>query len=343
MANTNDKTNTIIDIAKMANVSTATVSRVINSPEVVKRETREKVQRIIEEMKYTPNALARGLIIKSTKAIGVIIQDINNMFYPAVIRGIEDTFNENGNGIFLCNTDGDMEKEINYINSLMERRADGVILMGTRPVGVRNNQHIFRMLKMIPIVMLNDSVMGLDVYSVQNDEVQGAYDAINYLVSLGHTKIAIINGIGNFTTYVYKQTGYEKALIDNDLPINVNYEVKIVPHESGGYEGVQRLIDQDDPPTAILAASDQIALGVYKGIYENGLRIPEDFSIIGFGGISLAKELYPELTTVDQSPYILGQTAAEVMAKVIEGEDIEDKNTIINTKLIIRKSCRSIV
>lgn len=337
-----NKTNTIIDIAKKANVSTATVSRVINKPELVKQETREKVQQVIDDMKYTPNALARGLIIKSTKTIGIIMQDINNLFYPAIIRGIEDKFNENDHGIFLCNSDGDMKKEIKYFNSLLERRVDGIILMGTRPIGVVHNQHIFNLSKFVPIVMLNDSIMGLDVHCVQNDEVSSAYEAVSYLVGIGHKRIAFLNGAGNFTTFAYKQTGYQKALIGNDLPINPEYEIKVPPYESGGYEGMRKLLNLEEKPTAIFAASDQIAFGVYKGIYESGYKIPEDFSVIGFGGIPLSEEIYPELTTVNQQPYLLGRTAADVMFKILEGEAIESKKTIIKAELIIRKSCRQI-
>lgn len=336
------KTNTIIDIAKKANVSTATVSRVINSPEVVKEDTREKVRQAIEELNYTPNALARGLIKKSTKTIGVIMQDINNIFYPSVIRGIEDRFNENNHGIFLCNTDGDMNKEAQYINSLIERRVDGIILMGTRSVGVINNQHIFKLSKYVPVIIIFDSIIGLDVFSIQNDEVQGAYNAVNYLVGLGHKKIALINGKDNYTTFLYKQTGYEKALIDNNLPIDMNYEMKVPPYESGGYEGVQKLLQCKERPTAILAASDQIAIGVYKGIYESGFKIPDDFSIIGYGGIPLSDKMYPELTTVNQFPYLSGRTAADVMVRILDDQKLEDKNITINTELILRKSCRPV-
>ncbi len=337
-----NNSNTIIDIAKLANVSTATVSRVINDPKVVKEETRKKVQEVIEKLHYTPNGLARGLITNSTKTIGLMMQDINNMYYPAVIRGVEDEFTENDYGLFICSTDGLIDKEIRHINSLLERRVDGIILLGTRPIGISNNQHILKASKKMPVVTLNDSILGLDIYSVQNEEINGAYEAVKYLINLGHKRIAIINGNGNFTTYVYKQTGYERALLENDIEIKPEYSIKVDPYESGGYEGIQRLLQVKERPTAVLAASDQISIGIYKAIYQSGYRIPDDFSVIGFGGIALANELYPGLTTVNQFPYELGRTAARMIVNVLSGKEIDNKQEIIDCELILRNSCRNI-
>jgi LacI family transcriptional regulator len=337
-----DGSNTITDIARLADVSTATVSRVINNPKVVKSETREKVQEVIKKINYTPNRLARGLIIKSTNTIGIILQDINNMYYPSVIRGVEDRFSESDYGLFLCNTDGDIEKEKKHINLLIERRVDGLILLGTRPLGIDKNQHVLEVAKSIPLITLNDSIKGEGIYSVQNDEEKGAYDAVSYLIGLGHERIAIINGNKNFTTYEYKLAGYKKALKENHLSIKQEYIVKVEPYERGGHEGVQKLLKTNYPPTAIFVASDQISIGVYKAIYECGYRIPEDVSVIGFGGISLANEMYPELTTVNQFPYKLGRVAAETMIQVLGKGNPKSKHKIIHCKLELGKSCSGI-
>lgn len=331
--------NTILDIARIANVSSATVSRVINNPEVVKAETRKKVQQVIKQLNYSPNALARGLIKRATKTIGIIMQDINNYYYPSVIKGAEDQFSEYDYGLFLCDTDGDIEKEIKHINLLIERRVDGLIMLGTRPVGMEGNKHILQVSKTVPLLTLNDALMGIDSYSVQNDETDGAYQAVEYLVSLGHERIAMINGNQDLTTYVYKQTGYEQAMIEHGLPIRPEYIIKVEPYELGGYQGVQQLLRLEERPTAIFSASDQLSLGVYKSIYENGFRIPDDFSVIGFGGTQMGKEMYPELATVNQYPYTLGRKAAEMMIRVLEGDSPKDKHMIVRCELEKRKSC----
>ncbi len=333
---------TIKDIAEIANVSISTVSRVINNPELVKEETRLKVQQAIKEMKFKPNALARGLIQNSSKAIGVVVQDIQNIFYTPVIRGIEEILNENHHSIFLCNTDGSVEKEVECLDSLLGRRADGIIFLGTRPAGVVENKHIFMLQKEVPIVMMFDHIQGLDVITVRNDEIQAAYDAVNYLAKLGHKKIAFINGEGIFSTYLRKQTGYHKALLENDLPIRPEYEIEVQPYEDGGYKGVNRLLDIKNKPTAVFTVGDQAAIGVYKGAYERGYKIPDDLSVIGFGNVPMTRAIYPEMTTVNQYPYEAGCIAAEVMVKTLKGEKIEDKDIIIDTDIVERKSCRVI-
>jgi len=329
---------TIRDIAKKADVSIATVSRVLNSPEDVSHETKEKVEKVMEEMNYKPNAFARGLIRRSIKTIGLIVPDLNNLFYPPVINGLEDGLEENDYNVFLCNTNEDIKKEKKYIDNLLNKNVDGIIFLGTRPTGFQKNKHIIELSKEMPVLMINDYITGAEVYSVMTDERNGAYKAINYLVELGHKRIGFINGDVNYTTYRYKLDGYKKALEDNNIDLRDTYIVNETPYEKGGYKGMKKLLSLNNSPSAVLAASDQIAIGAMNGIFENGYS-SDDFSVIGYGDVPLISELYSGLTTVSQFPYHTGQLAAETILKVINGEKMIQKRRIIDPELKIRKSC----
>lgn len=329
----------IKDIARMANVSIATVSRVLNNSEKVSEEKKQLIEKIIYDMNYQPNALARGLIKKATKTIGIIIPDINNLFYPAVVRGIEDALEPSDYNVFLCNTDKNIEKEKKYINTLLEKRVDGIIFMGTRPVSPEENKHIIRLNKKVPVLMINDIILGSGIYSVLTDEVEGAYKAVKYLIELGHKRIAYVTGENNYTTYRNKQKGYEIALNESGLETDSKYIVHDLPYSQGGYNATLNLLNMNERPTAIFAASDQIAMGVIKAAHEKGYRIPKDLSVVGYSNIPSSADLFPELTTVDQFPYETGKLAAETLTRIISGEEFKQRKYIIEPRLLIRKSC----
>ncbi len=331
---------TIKDIAKMANVSTATVSRVLNSPNLVSEEKKELINKIIYELNYQPNALARGLIKKETKTVGVLIPDIDNLFYPAVVRGIEDVLGSKDYNVFICNTDKDVEKEKKYINTLLEKRVDGIIFMGTRPIAPEKNEHIIRLSNKLPVLLINDSIGGTDIYSVLSDEVEGAYKAVKHLLDLGHRKIAYVTGEADYTTYRNKQEGYESALRDYEVSINPLYIVRDLPYPEGGKKAAEKLFDLgENKPSAIFAASDQMAMGVMKAAYERGYRIPEDLSIVGYANIPISADLFPGLTTVDQFPYETGKFASETLTKIISGQELKQNKFIIKPQLVKRQSC----
>lgn len=330
---------TIKDIAKMANVSTASVSRVLNNPEKVKADTRAVIEDIIKKNNFKPNALARGLLKNATNTIGVVIPDINNLFYPAVIRGIEDYFEQMNYNIFLCNTDIKIEKEIKYVNTLLEKRVDGILFLGTRPVDQSKSNHIKALSERIPVLIINDTILGSKVYSVVTDEIEGAYKIVKYLLELGHTRIAHITGDSEYSTYQNKKEGYLTALGEHHIKLGDDYIIKDVPYPEGGYRAAMKLLDMAGAPTAIFTASDQIAVGVIKAVFEKGYRIPEDISIAGYANIPMSGYLYPELTTVDQFPYETGRIAAETLYKLINGEKLMQKRIILEPQLLIRKSC----
>lgn len=333
---------TIRDIAQKSNVSIATVSRVLNNSANVSGETRIKVEKAIRELHYTPPALKRNFLRESTDTIGLLLPDIKNIFYPTIIRGIEEELEKNDYNFFLCITDENIDKEKKYLNTLLKKGVEGIVFLGTRPTEV-TSEHVVNLSQRMPVLIINDYIIGSNVYSVMTDEVDGAYKAIRYLIDLGHTKIAFINGDVEFTTYRYKFRGYEHALLDNKVPVRDEYIIKETPYEIGGYRGAKKLLALQDPPTAIFTASDQIAVGVIRAISEEGYSIPDDFSLVGFSDIPLAAELCPPLTTVNQFPYKTGKLAASIIMKLIRNEELEQRKIILETHLSIRKSCQSIV
>lgn len=333
---------TINDVARNAKVSVATVSRVINDSILISEKTKTNVKKVIRNLDYKPYARARKLIKKNLRAAALLIPDIKNIFYPIVIRGVEDELEKNGYSLFICNTDENIEKERKYLDTLIDKGVDGMIFLGTRPTRLKQ-QYIINLSKEMPVLMINDYMIGSNVYSVMTDETEGAFQAVNYLIKLGHRKIAFINGDVDYTTYRYKYRGYERALEVNGIEVNRKYHIKETPYEGGGYLGTKKILQmEEDRPTAIFTASDQIAVGVYKAIYEAGLKIPGDFSVVGFSGIPLSKELFPELTTVDQFAYNTGSLAGKTLMNLISGETLGQKRIILEPKLIARDSCKDI-
>ena len=333
---------TINDVAKKAKVSVATVSRVINDSILISEKTKKNVRKAIKNLDYKPYARARKLIEKNLRAAALLIPDIKNVFYPIVIRGVEDELEKNGYSLFICNTDENIEKERKYLDTLIDKGVDGMIFLGTRPTKLKQ-EYIINLSEKMPVLMINDYIVGSNIYSVMTDETEGAFQAINYLIKLGHKKIAFINGDVDYTTYRYKYRGYERALETNGIEADGKYHIKETPYEEGGYLGTKKILQmKEDRPTAIFTASDQIAIGVYKAIYEAGLKIPGDFSVVGFSGVPLSKELFPELTTVDQFAYNTGSQAGKTLMKLIAGEALEQKRILLEPKLIVRDSCKDI-
>lgn len=331
---------TIKDVAREAEVCIATVSRAYNSPQQVSEEKRERIFRAAERLDYQPNALARGLITRSTNTIGIVIPDINNIFYPCVAQGIEDYCSEAGYLSFICNTYDNIEKEKKYINTLINQCIDGIIFVGTRPIKEKDNAHIVKLAKQIPVVMVYDCVDGDNICSIYTNDVSGGYKATKYLLDQGHKRIAFFSSSAMHTTYVYKQYGYEKALVECGIPFNEKYIIKAEPYARGGYEAMQLMqkkFDKNEMPTGIFAISDQMALGVYRFCNENGLEIPDDFEVVGYSRTKIVNEVFENLTTIDQMPYEIGRLAAETLIKISKKNALFQKKIVIEPQLVINK------
>lgn len=327
---------TIKDIARLSGVSITTVSKIINGKAGdIGSATIEKVKRIIEEQNYSPNTIARSMITKKTKTIGLIIPDVRNPFFTDLTRGAEDVANERGYSIFFCNTDDNLDKEIKYINNMIEKQVDGIALAGA---AVRNKELEEKMNIKIPIVSLDRNVYFKEIEGkVEVNNFSGAYDAVTYLIKQKHTKIMYLSGQLNTKPALDRLEGYKKALEDNNIAYDENLVLVGRYTSEFGYECMKTTaIDED--VTAVFCANDLIAIGAMNALKEKGIRIPQDISIVGFDDIYIASLVAPPLTTVRQPSYDIGYLAVETLINILEEKSNQKNKVEIKLELIIRES-----
>ncbi|MFC7062183.1 LacI family DNA-binding transcriptional regulator [Halobacillus seohaensis] len=288
---------TIKDVAKVANVSISTVSRVLNNSGYTSTGTKEKVTQAVEDLKFQKNMVATAMIKKQTSTLGLIIPDIRNIFYGELTRAIEDQANQFGFNVILCNTDNDLDKEADYINFLLRKGVDGIIF-STPEMNDRNIKEIIKTRSDFPFIILGSKVTDVQLDEVLVDNFEGSYQATNHLLELGHKKIGFIGGQHNSYSTMERLKGYESALKDSGLESYENHirldEFKI----PSGYNKGKELLSLSDRPTAIFAANDAIAVGVYKAARELNILIPEELSVIGFDDSQFAEIVFPPLTTI---------------------------------------------
>lgn len=325
---------TIKEIAKLANVSTATVSRIINNKEAgYSQETKEIVLKIIKDMNYSPNSIARGMVTNKTFTIGLVIQDIENPYFPKLVRGIEKVANENGYFILLCNTDGDIEREAQYISFLKEKRVDGIILTTSNG---NDDEYISKLIEgEIEFVFVDEIARNVSCVNVDNK--YGSYDATKYLVSLGHSKIACIAGPENSITNQDRIIGYKKALIESNKSVEDNLIYFGTYQEESGYLNMKKILDSREDVTAVFCVNDFNAIGAYNAIVEAGMKVPEDISLIGFDDIFKPLKNQFGLTSVSQPVVELGIESANMLMKKLRGDNSDLQKTL-KPKLIIRDS-----
>lgn len=330
---------TIRDVAELAGVHPSTVSRVINNDSRISEKTKNKVLLIIKKLGYTPNAIARGLKIKRTYTLGMLIPDITNPFFAEIARGVEDAANANGFNIILCNTDDKLKKERIYLEILKGKRVDGLIL-GT--AHIKDKSIIELEKKKFPYILLSRNIEGLDKNCVIVDDVAGGIMVTEYLIKLGHRRIAHITGPPTVRAANNRLEGYKFALEKHQI----EYHEELVKEGDfrikGGYQVMKRFLKLAEPPTAIFAANDLLALGAMQAIQKEKYHIPEDFCIIGFDDIRLASFVYPPLTTIRQPMLEMGALAVKMLLKIIEGGEFNQRKIVLKSKLIIRESCRKI-
>ncbi len=336
---------TIKDVAERAGVSVMTVSRVINNSRYVSQATKERVEKAMEDLGYVPNALAHGLITKRTHVLGLIVSDITNPFFTTIARGVEDLAIKNGFNIILCNTDEDVEKEKKYIELLLRKRVDGIILS---PADCSRRDSIEQIIKRnIPLVLIDRCIRGLDVECVYSDSAFGAYELTKYLISLGHKRIGIIVGPKRISTAVERIEGYKRALKEANIPLD-NSLIKWGEKYSreDGYSNTLALLKMDNPPTAIFGGNRLITVGVLRAIRELGMRIPEDISVVSFDEVEDISVTNSFLTVVSQNSYAIGMIATERLLKRIKEKNRflgPSENIVLQPEVIIRKSCRSLL
>lgn len=324
---------TIQDVARQAGVSAATVSRVLNNREVVSEKTAVKVEQAIHELNYEPSVLGRNLRTSESRLLLVLIPSIANPFYTEIIRGIEDTAIEQGYNILLCETGSNPRRESIYMNLVRNRLADGIISMDPAVDKVRLNE----LAENYPIIQCSEYDKTGKVSYVTIDSELAAYQAVKYLIQIGHQKIGFINSDNKYLYARDRYEGYVRALKEFDISINTDWICNI---ESVGFEegqqAMRKLLSNVDRPTAIFADSDMSAIGALKEINTNGLQVPSDIALVGFDNIDYSKMSHPTLTTISQPRYRMGNESAKMLINKIRGENVA--NVILNHELLIRES-----
>ena len=330
---------TIYDVAREAGVSMATVSRVVNQNPNVKPTTRKKVLDAIERLGYRPNAVARGLASKKTTTVGVVIPDISGSFFAEVARGIEDIANMYNYNIILCNSDEQKEKELRLINTLLEKQVDGLLFMGNEVT--EDHKEAFGTAS-VPIVLTATYDDENRWPSVNIDNKQAAVDATTLLLDEGHRHVALITGplthpVNGFPRY----QGYREALEAKGVPFDEKY-VRVGDYRyQSGMEAMRELLALDEPPTAVFAASDEMAVGVIHAVQDAGKRVPEDISVIGFDNIDIASMVRPLLSTIAQPMYDIGAVSMRLLTKLMNKEEVEDPHVILQHELVLRQSTKT--
>jgi len=329
------KTATMENVAKLANVSKATVSRVFTGSDTVADETKKKVMKAVKELNYHPNVLARQLRMMETKTIIAIVPDITNTFFSQVLRGIETTARRNGYRVLLGDTGNDANIEHEYLEALHEKYADGLILLTART----DRNTIESLAEKYPVVLACEYLEGSNVPTVSIDNISAARKATEHLIKLGHKRIAHITGPMNVILSRDRLKGYKQAMKTYGLEIDPLLITEGDFYYKTAYDLSLKLMSIDNPPTAIFAANDEMAIGVIKAIQSQGLKVPEDIAIVGFDNIKMSTIFSPFLTTIGQPMYEIGEKAMKLLLDLIRGKKIRKKQFVLDDKLIVRESC----
>jgi LacI family transcriptional regulator len=325
------------DIAKMARVSLGTVSNVLNNSAVVRDSLRKRVLDAVKATGYQPSQLARGLRRVKTNVIGMIIPDITNPFFPAVVRGAEDVAFSNGHRLILCNTDNDHSKELVHLKELRTYLPAGLIVIPSNFSDLTAQAESYRQ-SGTGVVCIDRLPKDWSGDTVTADNEGGAYNATRYLIRMQHTRLAVITGPMHLTNAKQRLGGFRRALKESNLHVAPDYVQKTTFDKHGGYSKTLVLLRLNPRPTAIFAGNDMIALGALLAIREAGLRCPQDISIMGFDDLDLAEMTNPALSSVSQSGYQLGTTAARILLDRIQGDTGPAKHFILETSLKLRDS-----
>jgi LacI family transcriptional regulator len=323
------------DVAERAGVSVTTVSHVINETRPVSDDLRQRVLAAMGELGYQPNALARSLRRKKTQTLGMIVPDSANPFFAEVARGIEDASFEQGYSVILCNSESDLAKELLYTNVLVEKQVDGILFVAA---GVSTEHILTLQARRMPLVIVDRDIPGVAVDSVLTDNARGGWLAVRHLVDLGHRRIGCIAGPSDLTPSAERVTGYRQALQEGDIPVNETLIVKGDFQYESGYRAARQLLAMDDPPTAIFACNDLMAVGAIRAALELGRQVPTSLSVVGFDDVRLASFTNPPLTTITQPKYEMGTLAATMLLERMRDRDMPPRRQLLDISLMIRQS-----
>lgn len=327
---------TLEDVASLAGVSIPTVSRVLNNHPHVAEETRERVRKAMKELNYQPNMPARSLRTNRTNVVALMIPDIVNPYFSGVTRGVQDVAEEFGSMVILCNTDRKLIREKQYLEVLIQHQVDGLIL---NPAEITLEDLAGIQAAKIPAVMIGSQLDVPDFDVVMVDNVRAAYEAVEYLIDLGHRNVGIIAGSRATSSGEQRLEGYLQAVRAAGLEVEDTLIAEGDFSEQGGYRCTKRLMGQSPRPTAIFASSDVMAIGALSALRDEGFQVPKDVSLVGFDDIASASITTPRVTTMSQPKYGSGEVAAHLLFERIEGDGPQRRRRVIlNHELVVRDS-----
>lgn len=325
---------TIKDVAREADVNPSVVSRVLNNDLTLKvrNETRERVWEAAARLNYRPNRMAKMLRTKKSKMIAVLISKFSDLYFAAVLEGIDRVAEERGYIISVFSTEEDRKKGSEYIKNVYEYGMDGAILASSYI-----EEETLQQLKYssVPMLMLRRSSSECGVLGVLADELAGVSMAMEHLIGLGHRKIAHISGQLFSRSGLKRFEGYRKGLYENGIPYRAEYMQESEQTEKSGYEAMMRLLELEHPPTAVFSFNDTVAFGAISAIWDKGLRIPEDISVVGYDNTILSGHIYPRLTTVDGRMKEMGVLAAKMLIDAIEEKENADGHVELVSDIMV--------
>ncbi len=329
---------TLTDIAELSGVSVSTVSRVINNKAAKYRispETEAVILEAAKKLNYRPNQVARGLRLKKTNTLGIIAPDISNPFFAYIIKRVQNLAHGLGYSIVVCNTDENLEQEVEHVNVMYRNRVDGLIAM---PVGQEYGHYAEWFERGRPLVLLDRCFDSIGASSVVVDNYSGALEAVEHLIRHGHERIAFIQGLPGTFTNNERLRGYRDALARHDIAFDEDLVVGGDFREENGYMETKLLLTSSQRPTALFATSDLITLGALKAVSEEGLEIPRDVSLIMFDDFDFAPYLRCPVTAVRQPKEMMGEMAVKLLSEELDGHRKDGKRVVLKTTLVIRDS-----
>ena len=329
---------TIYDVARLAGVSTATVSRALNGTGQIAASTRTTIEAAVEQLGYRPNTIARSLVTKSTQTIALLLPDITNPFYAALVSGIQETALSHGHTMLLCTTESDAEREEHYLRVLRAKQVDGALVDGL----VLPPDRIARFVEEgFPIVCLDRDIDSRSIPLVQVDNRLGGRIATQHLIDLGHRRIAHVTGAGELGISDERLAGYRDALAGARLPVDFQLVEEGRFTDDGGHDAARRLLGREPGVTAIFAANDLSALGVLNAVAEAGKRVPDDVSVVGFDDLHLSAYTAPPLTTIRQPAVEIARLATEILIGLTKGRQVEEMRHLLEPELVVRASTKA--
>lgn len=331
---------TIKDVAKLAGVSTTTVSHVINETRHVAEDTKKSVLVAIQQLNYSPSAVARSLKVNTTKSIGMVVTNSEAPYFAEIIHAVEDYCYRQGYSLFLCNTQNDPEKIKNHLEMLSQKRVDGILVMCSEYR--ENSRDLLKSFSYLPMVVMDWGPINPNTDLILDNSFEGGYLAAKHLLENGHKEIAYLSADLSKTTARKRYEGFMKALEENGLSINPNWLFEGAFEPEDGYECMNKILAQSHHPTAVFCCNDVMALGAMSAITDAGFSVPADFSIVGYDNIHASRFYAPPLTTIHQSKARLGERALQLLFERIESKSDKRETIEIHPELVIRKSVKKI-